>query len=692
MDTQTYNQIVAFIWGIANDCLVDTYDVGDYRKIILPMTVIRRFDAVLEETKEAVLKEKARLDAENVQNQDAWLCNVSKEAFCNWSPHTLKSLSAITNRLQLKQNFENYLNGFTQNIQDIINRFHFRQEINRLSESDTLGVLISKYVDRRINLSSRPVLNDDGSVRLPALDNHSMGMVFEEVIRRFNEETNVTDAGRHFTPRDIVRLMADLAFIPVQCKIKAKNNSYTIYDGACGTGGMLTVAEERILEIAHAGGKRASINLFGQENADETYAIARSDMLVKGEGEQASNIIFGSTISDDKFRGQTFDFMLSNPPFGTSWRKELDAWGGIKKEEISDPRFNADIDGEDVSLVPDIDDPQMLFLANNVSKMKTNTKLGSRIIEVHNGSSLFTGKAGQGSTNLRRYIIEQDLLEAIVALPEKMFYNTGIGTYLWVLANKKSPERKGKVQLINASSLKSLLRKNIGEKNCEITPELRDQIMDIYLAYESADPEYSLILNNADFGYYSVNIQRPLRLAVNITEDNLAALKKSEKDDILYEVLSGLKIESMLSYKSFVSQVENALEEYKKANPRTRASMTKNRLKLLRDLFTVVDENAEPVELPEGGFEPNKDMTENEIVPLTFEGGVEAFFETEVKPYSPDAWYEQDSIKIGYEISFTKYFYKPADLRDVTDIVAEIQALERETDGLLNEVLGGLNL
>lgn len=274
MDTQTYIQLVSFIWSIANDCLVNTYDVGDYRKIILPMTVISRFDAVLEETKEAVLKDKARLDAEKVQNQDAWLCNTAKEAFCNWSPHTLRSLSTITNRLQLKQNFENYLNGFTQNVQDIINRFHFRQEINRLSESDSLGVLISKFVDRRINLSSRPALNDDGSVRLPALDNHSMGMLFEEVIRRFNEETNVTDAGRHFTPRDIVRLMADLAFIPIQSKIKGKNNSYTIYDGACGTGGMLTVAEERILEIAHDGGKRASINLFGQENADETYAIA----------------------------------------------------------------------------------------------------------------------------------------------------------------------------------------------------------------------------------------------------------------------------------------------------------------------------------------------------------------------------------------------------------------------------------
>jgi type I restriction enzyme M protein len=598
-------------------------------------------------------------------------------------------LSAITNRLQLKQNFENYLNGFTQNVQDIINRFHFRQEIDRLSESDSLGVLISKFVDRRINLSGRPVLNDDGSVCLPALDNHSMGMLFEEVIRRFNEETNVTDAGRHFTPRDIVRLMADLAFIPIQCKIKAKNNSYSIYDGACGTGGMLTVAEERILEIAREGGKRASINLFGQENADETYAIARSDMLVKGEGEQASNIIFGSTISDDKFRGQSFDFMLSNPPFGTSWKKELDAWGGIKKEEISDPRFSAVIEGEEVSLVPDIDDPQMLFLVNNISKMKTKTQLGSRIVEVHNGSSLFTGKAGQGATNLRRYIIGQDLLEAIVALPEKMFYNTGIGTYLWVLTNKKSSERKGKVQLINATSLKSTLRKNIGEKNCEITPELRKQIMGIYTAFKS-DPEYSMILNNADFGYYSVDILRPLRLAVKITDESLATLKASKKDDILYEIISAMTIDRTPSYKTFLPRIEMTLEEYKKANPKARATMTNNRLKLLRDLFTVVDETADPVESPEGGFEPNKDLTDAEIVPLTYEGGVEAFFEKEVKPFSPDAWYDPAAVKIGYEISFTKYFYKPAELREVADIVAEIHAIEAETDGMLAEVLRGL--
>ncbi len=690
MDTQNYNQLVSFIWSIANDCLVDTYDVGDYRKVILPMTVIRRFDAILEDTKEAVIKEKARLDAEGVQNPDEWLCSITKEAFCNSSPHTLKSLSAITNRLQLKQNFENYLNGFSKNVQDIINRFQFRNEINRLSESNSLGVLISKFVDRRFNLSSRPELNDDGTVRLPALDNHSMGMLFEEVIRRFNEETNVTDAGRHFTPRDIVRLMAELAFVPIQSKIKAKNNVYSIYDGACGTGGMLTVGEERILEIAHEGGKRASINLFGQENFDETYAIARSDMLVKGEGEQANNILFGSTISDDKYRGQSFDFMLSNPPFGTSWKKELDAWGGIKKDEISDSRFRAILDGEEVSIVPDIDDPQMLFLANNISKMKTGTPLGSRIIEVHNGSALFTGKAGQGATNLRRYIMENDLLEAIVALPEKMFYNTGIGTYLWVLTNKKSPERKGKVQLINATSLKKPLRKNIGEKNCEITRTLREEILKIYLAFEDADPEFSLVLLNEDFGYYAVDILRPLRLSVSVTAERLTELKESKKDDLLYAVMSSMTVEGAPSYKAFIPMIEKALEAYKKANPKAKATLTKGRLKLIRDTFTVVDENADPVELPEGGYEPNKDLTDSEIVPLTYEGGLEAFLENEVKPYSPDAWYEPDAVKIGAEISFTKYFYKPAELRAVTDIVAEIHALERETDGMLDEVLGGL--
>jgi type I restriction enzyme M protein len=624
MDSQTYNQLVSFIWGIANDCLVDTYDVGDYRKVILPMTVIRRFDAVLENTKDAVITERDRLKADKWKDMDSRLCTIAGEAFCNHSDYTLKQLTAITSRAELKKTFIAYLDGFSKNVQDIIDKFGFRGQIDKLSNSNTLGILIQKFVNPRINLSNRPVLDDDGSIKQPALDNHTMGMVFEEVIRRFNEETNVTDAGRHFTPRDIVQLMADLAFIPVQDIIKAKNDTYTIYDGACGTGGMLTVGEERILEIAKAGGKKASIHIFGRENAEETYAIARSDMLLKGAveqaAEQADNIKFGSTISNDKFREKTFNFMLSNPPFGTSWKKELDSdeWGGIKKDEISDTRFVINYDGGEFRMTPDVDDPQMLFLANNVSKMKKANGHISRIVEVHNGSSLFTGKAGQGSTNLRRYIIEKDMLEAIIALPEKMFYNTGIGTYLWVLTCKKTDaRRKGKVQLINATSLKSSLRKNIGEKNCEITEPLREQIMDIYAAFDEADSECSIVLDNADFGYYSVQILRPL-----YGEDG------------------------------------KPLTETKGKN--------------------------------KGKVVINKDLSDTEIVPMTYPGGVTAFVENEVKPYAEDAWYEEDSVKIGYEISFTKYFYRPTKLRKSADIASEIRSLEGETDGLLEKILGGL--
>lgn len=445
MENKNFGPLVSFLFGIANDCLVDVYDVGDYRKIILPMMIIRRFDAVLEPTKKAVLEMKANLDAAGILDQDEALCGVSGEAFCNSSPYTLSDLRSRTNQQQLKKDFILYLDGFSANVQDIIKKFEFRNQIDKLSDHDILGLLIAKFTDNSINLSSRPVLDDKGNVLQPALDNHTMGTVFEEVIRKFNEETNITDAGRHFTPRDIVELISDLAFIPVKDKIQS--TTYRIYDGACGTGGMLTVGEERMTELAKECGKKISIHLYGQENSDETYAIAKADMLVKGEGGQANNIYFGSTISNDGFATETFDFMLSNPPFGTPWKTDLKAWGDIKKDDIADARFRINYNGEDFSLIPDIGDPQMLFLANNISKMKNNTALGSRIVEVHSGSALFTGKAGTGASNLRQYILEQDLLEAVVALPEKMFYNTKINTFLLVLANKKDQRGKEKFSL-----------------------------------------------------------------------------------------------------------------------------------------------------------------------------------------------------------------------------------------------------
>lgn len=607
MEKANFGQLVSFIFGIANDCLVDVYDVGDYRKIILPMMVIRRFDAVLEPTKKAVLEAKTNLDAAGITEQDKALCNAAGEAFCNSSPYTLSDLKSRTNQQQLKADFILYLDGFSKNVQDIIKKFEFRNQIDKLSDHDILGLLISKFTDPSINLSSRPVTTAAGE-KLPALDNHAMGTVFEEVIRKFNEETNITDAGRHFTPRDIVELITDLAFVPVQDRIQ--DTTYRIYDGACGTGGMLTVADARIRKVAEDYGKKVSIHLYGQELADETYAIAKSDMLVKGEGEQSNNIFFGSTISNDGFSGQTFDFMLSNPPFGTPWKTDLKAWGDIKKEDIADSRFVVSYKGETLSLIPDIGDPQMLFLANNISKMKKDTALGSRIVEVHNGSSLFTGKAGQGPSNLRQYILENDLLEAIVALPEKMFYNTGIGTYLWVLSNKKENHRKNKVQLIDATSFKKPLRKNLGEKNCEVDADIRKAVLDLYMAFEDADPKYSKVFPTSEFGYWEVPVYTP-----QLDEDG---------------------------------------------NP-------------------IVDKKGKPVK-------PNSDK---EQVPFSYDGGIEAFIENEVRPYAPLAFIKPGTEKVGYELSFTKYFYQPVQLRTLEEITADIRAIEAETDGLLDEIIGG---
>lgn len=682
MNQSTYNTLKSFIWGIANDCLVDVYDVGDYRKIILPMFVIRRFDAVLEPKHEEVIKAKEQFEKAGITELDAALSAVAEQAFVNKSDFILTDLKSRTNQQQLKKDFIAYLDGFSENVQVIINKFHIRNEIDRLSEQDRLGLLIEKFVDPRINLSNRPILNEDGSVKIEALDNHTMGTLFEEVIRMFNEETNVTDAGRHFTPRDIVELIADLAFIPIQDKIQS--TTYRIYDGACGTGGMLTVGDQHIRELAAEQGKKVSINLYGQENADETYAIARADMLVKGEGKESDQIRFGSTISDDKFAKEEFDFMLSNPPFGTPWKTDLKAWGINKKDEISDSRFiiNYD-DNPEYSLIPDIGDPQMLFLANNISKMKTTTELGSRIIEVHNGSSLFTGKAGSGPSNLRRYIFEQDLCEAIIAIPENMFYNTGIGTYLWVLTNKKEDRRKGKVQLIDATSMKSSLRKNLGDKNCEMTPEIRKRVIDLYLEFDKADSEYSKVFLNEEFGYYQVDVNRPLRLKVAINEKNLAVFKENGKDDEFYQFLALNKkdLESN-DYNSFITELE---KNVKSAD----LKWTKKRQNAIRKFFSTTDENAELVRDKKGNIEPDNNLKDSEQIPLLYEGGIKAFFKNEVKPYVEDAWIDEDSAVIGYELSFTKYFYKPVQLRNVADIIADIKAIEQSTDGLLASIIGG---
>ena len=501
--------ITNYIWGIADDVLRDLYVRGKYRDVILPMTVLRRLDAVLEDSKQAVLGMKDTLDAAGIVEQDSALRQAAGQAFYNTSRFTLRDLRARASRQQLTADFEAYLDGFSSNVQDILDNFEFRNQVPRLSRADALGTLIEKLTSLDINLSPAPVLNANGSVRHPGLDNHGMGSMFEELVRRFNEENN-EEAGEHWTPRDAVRLMAKLVFLPVAEEIKS--GTYLLYDGACGTGGMLTVAEDTLRQLAAEHGKDVSTHLYGQEINAETYAICKADLLLKGEGEAADNIVGGpahSTLVNDAFPAREFDFMLSNPPYGKSWKSDLERMGG--KKDMRDPRFVIEHDGDpEYSLVTRSNDGQMLFLANKLAKMKQHTALGSRIAEVHNGSSLFTGDAGQGESNIRRWIIENDWLEAIVALPLNLFYNTGIATYVWVLTNRKPAHRRGKVQLIDATQWYQPLRKNLGKKNCELGEDDIARICDTFLAFEES--EQSKIFDNAAFGYWKVTVERPLRL------------------------------------------------------------------------------------------------------------------------------------------------------------------------------------
>src|SRR5512136_2039645 len=511
MDSTQLSWIANFLWGIADDVLRDLYVRGKYRDVILPMTVLRRLDAVLEPTKQAVLDMKASLDKVGIDHQDQALRQAAGQAFYNTSRFTLRDLRARANRQQLQADFEAYLDGYSPNVQDILDKFEFRNQIPRLSRADALGTLIEKFLDPQVNLSPNPVLAADGTIRLPGLDNHAMGTIFEELVRRFNEENN-EEAGEHWTPRDAVKVMARLVFLPIADQIES--GTYLIYDGACGTGGMLTVAEETLKQLAAERGKQVATHLYGQEINAETYAICKADLLLKGEGEAADNIVGGpehSTLANDAFPSREFDFMLSNPPYGKSWKSDLERMGG--KDGIKDPRFLIEHAGDpEYSLLTRSSDGQLLFLANMVSKMKLDTPLGSRIAEVHNGSSLFTGDAGQGESNIRRWIIENDWLEAIVALPLNMFYNTGIATYIWVVSNRKPANRQGKVQLIDATGWFKPLRKNLGMKNCELSEEDIQRICDTFLKFE--ETEQSRIFPNAAFGYWKITVERPLRLRV----------------------------------------------------------------------------------------------------------------------------------------------------------------------------------
>jgi len=656
MMMQQLGWITNFIWGIADDVLRDVYVRGKYRDVILPMVVIRRLDAVLEPTKQAVLDMKRNLDAAGVANQGAALRQASGQAFFNSSPYMLRDLKSRAKIQQLRADYETYLDGFSPNVQEILDKFKFRNQTQTLVDADILGSLIEKFLDHRINLSPEPMLDNDGNVRLMGLDNHAMGTIFEELIRRFNEENN-EEAGEHFTPRDVVKLMAELIFRPIASDIH--DGTYTVYDGACGTGGMLTVAEDRLKQLAAKDGTQVSVHLFGQEVQPETYAITKADLLLKGEGEEAENFVYGSTLSADGFPTSEFDFMLSNPPYGKSWKTDLERMGG--KGDMKDPRFVVEHAGiPDFSLITRSSDGQLMFLVNKLAKMKQNTPLGSRIAEVHNGSSLFTGDAGQGESNIRRWILENDWLEAIIALPLKMFYNTGIATYIWVLTNRKPEHRQGKVQLIDATTWFKPLRKNLGEKNCELTADDVQSVVETFLAFE--ETEHSKIFPNEAFGYWKVTVERPL-LLMGIDPHRAYAPKEIKE-----------------------LRATHAVDETGAPVIRKIHRAGKVQADPLHGLFAAtIGGTACVVE-----YEPDSDLRDTETVPLLEEGGIEAFMRREVLPHVPDAWLQEDRTQIGYEISFTRYFYKPKPLRTLEEISADILAIEKEAEGLLDGVLKGV--
>ncbi|MDH0448436.1 class I SAM-dependent DNA methyltransferase [Shewanella sp. GD04112] len=799
MDHSVHNKLISFIWNIADDCLRDVYVRGKYRDVILPMVVLRRLDTLLEPTKEAVLEE-VKFQKEEMQAtelDDEPLKAASGYVFYNTSKWTLKSLfnTATNNQQILLANFEEYLLGFSDNVKEIIECFNLKSQIRHMASKQVLLDVVEKFVSPYINLTHETVEDPDGN-KMPALTNLGMGYVFEELIRKFNEENN-EEAGEHFTPREVIELMTHLVFDPVKDQLPL---TMTVYDPACGSGGMLTESQN-FIEEKYPNDSR-DVYLYGKEINDETYAICKSDMMIKGNNPE--NIKVGSTLSTDEFAASRFDFMLSNPPYGKSWASEQKH---IKDgSDVIDPRFKVSLKDywgnlEVVDATPRSSDGQLLFLMEMVNKMKdpSVSPLGSRIASVHNGSSLFTGDAGGGESNIRRFIIENDMLDAIVQLPNNLFYNTGITTYIWVLNNNKPEARKGKVQLIDASLLYRKLRKNLGNKNCEFAPEHITEITDTYLACKDVERALdanndpvgiaSKVFSNDDLGYYKVTIERPDRRRAKFTQDAIAPLrfdkqlsevmehvyaehgervyektgyasdkKKSflksiekdilswcEENDIslnakakakLLDVKHWLALKALLEtaqtlmadigsnefddFNSFKIQVDKSLKAHaiKLSAPEKNAilnsvswydetakKVVKKVVKLTGDKLDDLLERYEcevadlpdfgyyPVPREEGGkkgefitYETSADLRDTESVPL--KQSIYQYFLDEVKPHVDEAWINLDTVKIGYEISFNKYFYRHKPLRSLIDVATDIINLEQKAEGLIAQILG----
>lgn len=779
MNQTVHNRLISFVWSIADDCLRDVYVRGKYRDVILPMVVLRRLDALLEPTKDAVMEELAfqKDEAGFTEWDETGLRDASGYVFYNTSEWTLQRLyDTATNSQQILQaNFEDYLNGFSPNVKEIIEKFKLKSQIRHMASKDVLLDVLEKFTSPYINLTPFEKEDPEGR-KLPPLSNLGMGYVFEELIRKFNEENN-EEAGEHFTPREVIDLMTHIVFEPIKDNLPPV---MTIYDPACGSGGMLTEAQNFIKDEEGAIRATGDVYLFGKEINDETYAICKSDMMIKGNNPE--NIRVGSTLSTDEFSGNTFDFMLSNPPYGKSWATDLKY---IKDgKDIIDPRFVVNLkdyweNAEEADATPRSSDGQLLFLMEMVSKMKplSQSPYGSRIASVHNGSSLFTGDAGGGESNIRRHIIENDWLDCIVQLPNNLFYNTGITTYIWFLNNNKAASRKGKVILIDASQRFAKLRKNLGAKNCELTPDHVNEIQKAYLDFKDIERDgddglAAKVFNNSDFGYYKVTIDRPARLKAQFTAERIAELRfdkslkepmkwayetfgervytdlpKLEKDIVDWCEKSGLdltaknrkelcnpahweKYKSLLDIANVLMQ-EIGPEVYSDFNLfREIVEQTSKQLKLkvaasqlnaVLNEISWYDESAEKVikkteklsgdkldkllhhldcmasQLPDFGYFPcskkdeyiiyesQSDLRDSENVPLN--ESIHDYFLREVKPHVQEAWIDLDKTKIGYEISFNKYFYLHKPLRSIEEVSAEILALDKESDGLIMDIL-----
>ncbi|EPV7516496.1 type I restriction-modification system subunit M [Campylobacter upsaliensis] len=639
MQIHQFQPIISFIWSVADDLLRDVYVKGKYRDVILPMTILRRLDVILEPTKDKVLE--TYNEDKDIADEDTLkdlLCDASKSTFYNYSNFTLKKL--LNDPKNIRINFENYLDGFSGNIKDIISKFKFRNQLDTLDEAKILYGVIERFCSPKINLSMRDIKDDKGEILHKGLSNLGMGYVFEELIRKFNEENN-EEAGEHFTPRELIDLMTHLVFLPVKDKIQ--KGAFSIYDNACGSGGMLTESKEFIIDESGPIRSKAQIYLYGQEINPETYAICKADMLIKGEN--PDNIKYGSTLSEDKLSGEKFDFMLTNPPYGKSWEKDQKELSVSKKggaTTCNDARFQVGITSKS--------DGQMMFLLNQLSKMKKpseNNGVGSRIASVHNGSSLFNSDSGMVA--IRKYIIENDYLEAIIALPTNMFYNTGIPTFIWILTNNKTKAKKGKVQLINATkeAYYTKMKKSLGQKQNEMTKTHIDKITELFLT--NIENDDCKIYDNTEFGYTKITIERPKSIEILLNDEKFQALEQKD------ELVSKLK----------------ELE----ANPQNFTSRA-DFIKFLDVKLKKAEEN----------LLIDSDKTNNtEKIPLTQD--VQSYYETEVKPYVSNSWIAWDTLNIGYEILFNKYFYTYTPPRSLESINKDLQDLEQETQDLLREIL-----